>query len=106
MSDDLYATRREFDLLRAELSDTRKSVDDLKSGNAAIAVLGTQITSLTQTIAEIKTDMAARFTAHDRVHQNDSDSRISSRRWMIGIAVTGIGALIGLYGWIALFIHK
>jgi hypothetical protein len=106
MSDDLYATRREFDLLRSDLIDNKRAVDELKSSNAAIAVLGTQMTSLAQSMAEIKTDIASRFTAHDTVHRNDAESRINGRRWMVGAAIAAIGALIGLYGWIALFIHR
>jgi hypothetical protein len=88
------------------LIDNKRAIDELKSSNAAIAVLGTQMTSLAQSMAEIKTDISSRFTAHDKVHRNDAESRINGRRWMVGAAITAIGALIGLYGWIALFIHR
>lgn len=99
-----YATLREFDQLRAEFTETKHAVDELRSGNAAIAVLSTQLSGLTQAVTEVKTGMNTRFAEHDRVHKEDSDARVSSRRWLIGIAISGITALIGLYGWIALFI--
>lgn len=104
--DEPFATRREFDLLRQEFTDTKHAVEELKSGNAAIAVLSSQLTGVVQAIAEIKSDMTNRFTTHDNIHKQDNDARISGRRWLIGTAIAAIGALVGLYGWIAIFIHK
>lgn len=103
---DDYVTRREIDQVRGELSEIRQSVDSLKSGNTTVAVLGTQITVLTKELSELKTDMVNRFTKHELVHAEDEKARSSGRRWLIGTTIAALGTIGGLYGWVALLLHK
>jgi hypothetical protein len=101
-----YVSRREVDLLRNEITDVRQSVEGLKSGNAAVAVLGTQIATITRDLSELKMDMIARFTQHEKIHADDEKARSSGRRWLIGTTIAALGVIVGLYGWVALLIHK
>lgn len=101
-----YVTRREVDQLRADVSDTKHSIDTLKAENAAIAVLSTQISIITRDLSELKTDMTNKFTRHEAVHEADEKARSSGRRWLIGTAITSLGIIAGLYGWVALLIHR
>ena len=70
---DDYISRREMDQFRGELIEVRQSVDSLKSGNAATAVLSTQISTITRDLSELKADMIARFTAHENIHAADEE---------------------------------
>jgi hypothetical protein len=92
--------------LRIDVAENKRTLDDLKSSNAAVAVLGVQLATLTQAVAEIKEGITNRFIAHDLIHKQDSDARLSGRRWLIAMAIAGITALGGLYGYIGLLIHK
>lgn len=101
-----YVSRREVDQLRGELTDIRQSVDSLKAGNTSIAVLGTQISIITRDLSELKSDMVTRFTQHEKIHEDDEKARSSGRRWLIGTTVAALGVIVGLYGWVALLLHK
>jgi hypothetical protein len=101
-----YVSRREVDQLRGEVTEVRQSVDSLKSGNAAVAVLGTQISTITRDLSELKSDMVARFTSHEKIHAEDEKARSSGRRWLIGTTITALGIIAGLYGWVALLLHR
>jgi hypothetical protein len=103
---DDYVSRREVDQLRGEVTEIRQSVDSLKSGNTAIAVLGTQIATVMRDLSELKADMTARFTQHEKIHEDDERARSSGRRWLIGTTIAALGVIVGLYGWVALLIHK
>lgn len=103
---DDYVSRREVDQLRGELTDIRQSVESLKTGNAAIAVLGTQISTITRDLQEIKSDVNTKFSRHEEIHALDEKARSSSRRWLIGTTITALGIVAGLYGWVALLIHR
>ncbi len=95
---DEYVTRREVDMLRTDISETKKAIEDLRSGNSTVAVLGMQISTITRDLLELKTDMAVRFTKHEEIHQADESARTASRRWMIGTVISMLVALGGLYG--------
>jgi hypothetical protein len=99
MPDDDQITRREFEELRIE-------VRSLTSNNTAIAVLTTQLQTLQAALVKMENNITERFAAHERVHQKDVDARSSGRRWLIGTAITGLAVLVGLYGWVALLLHK
>lgn len=101
-----YVTRREMDQIRVDLSDTRHSVDLLKTENAAIGVLSTQISIVTRDLSELKSDMNYKFTKHEQVHEADEKARTSGRRWLIGTAISALAIVAGLYGWVALLIHR
>jgi small-conductance mechanosensitive channel len=101
-----YVSRREVDQLRGELTEIRQSVDTLKSGNAAIAVLSTQISTITRDLSELKSDMTTKFARHEEVHEADEKARSSGRRWLIGTTIAALGVIVGLYGWVALLLHK
>lgn len=101
-----YVSRREVDQLRGELTEIRQSVDSLKSGNTSIAILGTQISTITRDLSELKSDMMTKFSSHERIHEEDEKARSSGRRWLIGTTIAALGVIAGLYGWIALLLHK
>jgi len=101
-----YVTRREFDLIRTDIAENKRAINDLKSGNAAVAVLGTQISTITRDLSELKSDMTTRFTKHEEIHAADEKARLSSRRWLIGTTISLLAILAGLYGWIAILFHR
>lgn len=101
-----YVSRREVDQLRDEITGIRQSVDTLKSGNTSIAVLGTQISTITRDLSELKSDMMAKFISHEKIHEDDEKARSSGRRWLIGTTIAALGVIMGLYGWVALLLHR
>ena len=92
-----YATRRELDQVRDEMRVMR-------ADTTTIAVLAQQITQLTANLLDFKVAVNTRFDSHDKLHATAERDRTASRRWLIGTCVTAICAMIGLYGWIALFL--
>lgn len=81
-------------------------VETLKSGDANVAVLSSQLTSLARDLIDLKGDINQRFSEHERVHEVDKRDRVSGRRWMITTCIAGLAILAGLYGWIALLLNK
>jgi small-conductance mechanosensitive channel len=103
---DDFVSRREGDQIRNELTGIHQSVDKLKSDNTTVAVLATQISTLTRDLSELKSDMLTRFTRHEEIHEADEKARSSGRRWLIGTTIAALGVIVGLYGWVALLLHK
>jgi hypothetical protein len=93
-----YATRRELDQVREEMRAMRTDA-------TTIAVLGTQLTTLTANLLEFKVDVNQRFDAHDKLHATAERERSASRRWLIGTCLAALTILAGLYGWVALLVH-
>lgn len=106
MMTDEYATQRDLDLLRQEVRENRTSLEVLKSANSNIAVLSTQLSQLTTSVSEMKTNFDARFNEHERVHEKDEKQRSSNRKFLITTCLTGLAIIAGLYGWIALLLHR
>ncbi len=88
---DEVATRRELDLLRAELM----RLDD--HGTRGVGVVQSQLTDVIKDVVELKSEMTSRFAEHSRLHERDEDRRIAGRRWSLAFAVAVIGAVGGLY---------
>jgi hypothetical protein len=49
-------------------------------------------------LAELKTDVSARFDAHSRQNEQDRKERITHRRWLIGMGIAGLMAMSGVAG--------
>jgi hypothetical protein len=77
---DEFVTRREFDIIRTDIAENKKAIDDLRLGNSTVAVLGTQIATITRDLSELKADMVSRFTYHEKIHADDERARSSSRK--------------------------
>lgn len=99
MSEDPFATRRELDQLRTELRT-------MHADSTAVAVLGTQLSTLSRDLTDFKAAITKQFEDHDRVHEMAERERTASRRWLIGTTIAALTVLIGLYGWVALLLHK
>lgn len=84
------ASQREVDILRDELH----RLDD--HGSRGVGVIQTQLTDLVKDMTEMKSEMNSRFEAHQRVHDQDHNDRISGRRWLIGTGIAGIAAMAAL----------
>lgn len=97
MSDE-WATRREVDILRAEMS----RMDD--HGTRGVSVVQAQLVDVIKDVTELKTEISGRFAEHGRQHERDDDQRRSDRRWSLGFAVAIAGAVGGLYP-VILHIH-
>lgn len=87
MSEQPYASRREVDLLREDLI----RMDD--HGTRGVGSIQIQLTALVKDVAEMKTNVDARFAAHQRVHDQDQRDRVNGRRWLIGMAIAGLTAM-------------
>jgi len=61
--------------------------------NAARTPVLIPLTDVVKDLAEMKADLAGRFEAHQRVHDQDHADRISGRRWLIGTGIAGLGAM-------------
>jgi TolA-binding protein len=91
MSDEPLASRRELDQLR----DRIERIDD--HGTRGVGTLQSQITDMIKDIAELKTDLNTRFEAHQRIHDQDHQDRISGRRWLIATGIAGLGSMGGVW---------
>lgn len=92
---DEYATRRELDQLRQELI----RMDD--HGTRGVSVVQAQLTDVIKDVLELKGEVNARFAEHQRHHERDEDSRAGNRRWALGFGVAILGAIGGLYPYLA-----
>lgn len=97
MDTEPYATRRELDQVREEMRM-------LRADSTTVAVLSQQLVALTAAFVEFKTSVTDRFDAHDKLHGESEKARTDNRRWLVGTAIAAICGLIGLYGWIAVFL--
>ncbi len=88
---DEVATRRELDLLRADLV----RLDEY--GGRGFGQIQSQLTDVIKDVVELKSELTSRFAEHSRLHERDEDQRTSARRWSLAFAVTVIGAVGGLY---------
>jgi hypothetical protein len=85
------ASQREVDILRGEL----QRLDD--HGTRGVGAIQSQLVNMVKDLAELKANVDTRFDAHQRVHDQDHADRISGRRWLIGTAIAGIGAMAGMF---------
>lgn len=90
MSDADPVTRREVD----QLTNRIESIDNHGTRNSSLIELATR--QNTEAIKAVKDEITQRFAAHDTQHRLDRDERIRSRRWRIGAATAGIGAMAAL----------
>lgn len=109
-------SRREFD-------DLRQEVRSLSSLGTTIAVLSQQLSTVQRDMNELKLTTERNNATHNALHreeqedrakeaearrverENEAKDRRSSRRWLVTTGITGLAAMAGLYGWIALFLH-
>jgi hypothetical protein len=89
-----------MDLLRDDMRGLRAEIQSVTSGSTGVPVLQTQLYEVVKDMAELRSDMNTRFDSHLKEHQQASRDRVTGRRWLIGTAFAGIGALAGLYAMI------
>jgi hypothetical protein len=92
MPEEPYATRRELDQLRQDLT----RLDD--HGSRGVGAIQLQLTELVKDTTELKTDMSNRFAAHEVQHEKQERERVSGRRWLIGISVTALASIATVGG--------
>lgn len=94
-------TRGEFDMLKQMVSDqaTRlTAIDD--HGTRGVGIVQAQLVDVIKDLQDLQTSVNAKFTAHELVHEKEEAQRKTDRRWRIGTALTALGAIGGLYGWL------
>lgn len=99
-------SRGEFDLLKQMVSDQGgrlTAIDD--HGTRGVGTVQVQLVDLTKDVVELKTDMNARFAAHEQVHEREAQQRRADRRWRIGMAIAALGSIGGLYGYLTLLLQ-
>jgi len=103
MMSEPYVTRREVDMLKtasdiehARISTRLESMDD--HGTRGVGTMQLQIVDLVKDVTELKTEMNARFEAHQKVHDQDHTERVAGRRWLIGTALAGLVAMVAVIG--------
>lgn len=77
----------------AELSRRIDRIDE--HGTRGIAPLAVQLTEVVKDVAELKTEMRGWFRDHEDTHRAEERSRLSARRWTIGIIVAAVAAVDG-----------
>jgi hypothetical protein len=86
------ASRREVDLLRAEML----RLDD--HGGRGVIALQVQLVDLVKDVTEMKVEMNTRFDAHVKVHADAEQRRIAGRRWMVGAVFAGAASMAAVIG--------
>lgn len=94
---DEYATLREVNLLRDDVRLLRSDVASVTTGATGVPVVQSQLIEVVKDVAELRADMNSRFDAHAKAHEQADRDRVTGRRWLIGTALVGIGAMSGLY---------
>ena len=89
---DVPASRREVDLLRAEML----RLDD--HGGRGVIALQVQVVDLIKDVTEMKADMNTKFDAHAKVHETDEQRRIAGRRWLVGSVIGGVASMATVIG--------
>ena len=77
----------------AELSRRIDRIDE--HGTRGIAPLAVQLTEVVKDVAELKTEMRGWFRDHEEMHRVEERSRLSTRRWTIGIIIAAVAAVDG-----------
>ncbi len=90
-------TRGEFDMLKEMVSISNIRMESIDNhGTRGVAVIQEQVTELIKDLTELKVTSESWQTKHGEEHKTDLRNRITGRRWLIGMGVTGIGAMGGL----------
>lgn len=93
-----WVSKGEFNLLRDMVQANATHIGMIDSaGTRGSGILQVSLTELIKDVSELKADMNARFTDHDRLHEREKSERLSSRRWFIGTTVALLTAMGGLY---------
>jgi hypothetical protein len=83
---DEVVTRGELDLLRQIVSANQARLEAMDAnGTRGVAVVQSQLTDLIRDVTELRTEF-----------RNEQRMRIASRRWALGIAMAGTGAIAAL----------
>ncbi len=90
MAPDEPVSRREMDQLREDVH----RLDD--HGTRGVAAMQSQLTDVIKDILELKSEVSARFDAHQRVHERDEAQRVASRRWAVGTFLIALGIVVTL----------
>ena len=92
-------TRGEFDLLRQMVGQNQARLDAMDS-SSILAALQVQLTNVITDQVELKTEMLARFDAHDKLHVLDKEDQVTGRRWLIGVSLVGLGSIGTMLGFL------
>lgn len=90
---DAPVTRGEFDMLRQNLSEVAQRLNSVDSGKDGVAAMAVQVRELATDLGELKADVNTRFEQHLKQHTEDIRARQTARRWMVGTAIAGTGAM-------------
>jgi hypothetical protein len=86
------ASQREVDQLRGDI----RRLDE--HGTRGVQALLVQLTEVVKDMSEMKSEVNARFDAHQRIHDQDHKERQEGRRWFFMAAVTFIGVMAAVIG--------
>jgi hypothetical protein len=112
-----FPTAREFDMLVGQVERNQSRLNDIDDhGTRGVSGLQIQMTEIVKDMGEIKadvtkmqsdlenridslrSDMEARFQAHDTRHIEDRRDQIKGRRWIIGTMIAALLVLVGIVG--------
>ena len=105
MTDDPYATRREFDALAnmvGELRSRQRRIEETMYG--PVVLLQAQMTQVIGDASQLRRQMEAEFREHRERHEEEERARAAGRRWLIGIGFAGVTAFASLYPFILLVV--
>lgn len=87
-------TGREFDMLRAQVQANQIRLTEIDDhGTKGVAAVQVQLTEVVKDLTELKTDMNARFSAHEKVHSDDHKERVTGRRWLVTVTVAAVASM-------------
>ena len=97
MTDDV--SRGEFDLLRQIVAANQARLEGIDlGGTRGVGVVQAQLTDVVKDLVELKSDVSARFDAHQRVHDQDERNRASARRFTVTTTLAILALLLTLIG--------
>lgn len=91
--------REEFDALVRRVEANAATL-------ATSAALAVQVAEVIKDVSEVRSDLREHRSEHRQAELEAARARVSGRRWAVGLAFSGLAAVGGLYGWVALLIHR
>lgn len=100
-------TRGEFELLRTMVTDNRLRLETIDAtGTRGVGALQIRMDDFISSFADFKLEVSNDFKDHITQHEKEKEEHQSNRRWAIGVIVTIITAIGGLYPILILAVNR
>lgn len=107
MASEDIVTRGEFELLKLMVTQNQARLESMDvTGTRGVGALQTRMDDFLRDFAGFKVDVSNDFKDHMQVHERDKQEHSANRKWAIGVVLTFLTAIGGLYPLLIVLAHK